>query len=89
MTTVSKPNKNPASADVMDQKKMRDFMGELVVDLFPNASAAVHRHLDGQRAAEPQKNQRDETVGEAARNRRAGFHAGRLTNASRDNQYLN
>ena len=26
MTTVSKPNRNPASAEVMDQKKMRAFM---------------------------------------------------------------
>ena len=26
MTTVSKPKRNPASADVMDQKKMRGFM---------------------------------------------------------------
>ena len=26
MTTVSKPNKNPASAEVMAQKKMRPFM---------------------------------------------------------------
>ena len=27
ITTVSKPNKNPARAEVMDQKKMRDFKG--------------------------------------------------------------
>jgi len=26
MTTVSKPNKKPASAEVSDQKKMRAFM---------------------------------------------------------------
>jgi hypothetical protein len=26
MTTVSKPKRNPASAEVMDQKKMRRFM---------------------------------------------------------------
>ena len=26
ITTVSKPNKNPASAEVMDQKMMRAFM---------------------------------------------------------------
>jgi hypothetical protein len=26
MTTVSKPNRNPASAEVMDQKNMRYFM---------------------------------------------------------------
>src|SRR5258708_393529 len=29
MTTVSKPNRNPASAELMDQKKMRAFMGRL------------------------------------------------------------
>src|SRR4051794_16135185 len=28
ITTVSKPNRNPARADVSDQKKMRAFIGE-------------------------------------------------------------
>jgi len=28
MTTVSKPKRNPASAEVSDQKKMRPFIGE-------------------------------------------------------------
>src|ERR1700689_1908548 len=52
MTTVSKPKRNPASAEVSDQKKMRLFIsGELqTASLFrqgitllpPVANAAVH-----------------------------------------------
>ncbi len=35
MTTVSKPKRNPAKADVSDQKKMRYFKGEMeVVELL-------------------------------------------------------
>ena len=31
MTTVSKPKRNPARAEVMDQKKMRAFMADTLL----------------------------------------------------------
>src|SRR5579862_3369112 len=41
ITTVSKPNRNPASAEVSDQKKMRPFIGEAQVNTESGAMTVI------------------------------------------------